>query len=885
MNLKICQKLKELWHSDYIRHFIIAILVFLFVIGFRESYSSILDKFVIPITDFKRNVLTDIFFGLASVLIILELWHVYICKRKIASLNTMTYALVAGMIYGYYRFLDKQTYYFIGYGDGCLKYMDLIFVLCAIIFLNFIITRFKKIDQTKKVKNASDTSQKDTGTKESDINNQNGEIETSDFVLEADEPIVEDKDDKFNYKKYADIVTEKIKRLDVSNSSFSLGIEGQWGQGKTSFANLIKNNFSNDNNYIVINFNPRSSSNLSAIQRRFFELFCNKLSEYSEEIDNVIDKYANVILAITGNQYPILNTIKNSFVKELDEEEYRNKINKIIQEIDKKIIVFIDDTDRLTAEELIEVFKLIDRNASFVNTIFITTYDKLYVSGLLDNYTKNNSQLTSNYSDKFFNTEIMLPSIDGSKLIKHLCERLRKVTKDTNLGNIINVNIKTPSKYIKTIRDVKRYYNLFVYDYVPIKDDVNLEEFILITLLKYVNVGLYLNLKNRIFFNTTDVSKNNNSKFYEIEDRKEAEDIVGWDIIKELFITKVNSGSESKSIRNIYSFDKYFYGYEVIHLFDKDFKDILSKQNIYEVVNQLLEWRKKDYDKEINNFLENSDLCDFNNQNHLRNFLVIAIFEHSKYIALVYKINEYFVSNWQYDNGYTNTNNNVNSIDYLDIKEDIDNIGNIKRHYSFKDEDEYKKFLLETSKELSKTTPKEVYDYFARLLEEKVDVKKADVILEEKDINEVLKETLENYLKKIHEKDWKATNAYLLAGYCPPNGKFQMFDFAKDILRDAMLKHPEYFSNNIFTHGQISFDDFYIIIFPILKPEELFPGKGLLEFIDAVNSSKNIDDSTKEQVKKIWDEMKKSSNSQIKLSNPLPTDTRPFDYATYIKYL
>ena len=54
-----------------------------------------------------------------------------------------------------------------------------------------------------------------------------------------------------------------------------------------------------------------------------------------------------------------------------------------MDKLGKRLIVFVDDFDRLTDVEIIEVLKLIDKNAAFRNTIFITAYDERAVSNAL----------------------------------------------------------------------------------------------------------------------------------------------------------------------------------------------------------------------------------------------------------------------------------------------------------------------------------------------------------------------------------------------------------------------------------------------------------------------------------------------------------------------
>ena len=63
--------------------------------------------------------------------------------------------------------------------------------------------------------------------------------------------------------------------------------------------------------------------------------------------------------------------------------ELKQDIDTAIIENKLRIFVFIDDLDRLTPNEVIEVFQIIKLNASFKNTVFVIAYDKEVVQDIL----------------------------------------------------------------------------------------------------------------------------------------------------------------------------------------------------------------------------------------------------------------------------------------------------------------------------------------------------------------------------------------------------------------------------------------------------------------------------------------------------------------------
>ncbi|MFK2275891.1 hypothetical protein ACIXO6_04275 [Bacteroides fragilis] len=54
----------------------------------------------------------------------------------------------------------------------------------------------------------------------------------------------------------------------------------------------------------------------------------------------------------------------------VDRDSEKEKLDMALKILPKKVVVFLEDFDRLFKEEIIEVFKLIDGNAAFPNLVF-----------------------------------------------------------------------------------------------------------------------------------------------------------------------------------------------------------------------------------------------------------------------------------------------------------------------------------------------------------------------------------------------------------------------------------------------------------------------------------------------------------------------------------
>ena len=137
------------------------------------------------------------------------------------------------------------------------------------------------------------------------------------------------------------------------------------GTGKSSFLNLFSSSIQEA---VVVRFNPRSVKSVNKIQEEFFTVLAEELSKYHTGVKRYIRQYA---IAIEAADDGWVRKLANIIVL-LTSDEQKNRINKAIKTIGRRVYVLVEDLDRLTGQEIIEVLKLIDSNGGFSNTIFVT---------------------------------------------------------------------------------------------------------------------------------------------------------------------------------------------------------------------------------------------------------------------------------------------------------------------------------------------------------------------------------------------------------------------------------------------------------------------------------------------------------------------------------
>lgn len=466
----IIKKIISNLHKNKKNTILFFVVIFLWL-SFENTLFSLFNKYIIPYIDIEVNQATLIIF---SIIIIFCLFWIYpTWKYKYYIPYKIILSLIFGLfIYVGYRVSYSSSYVIYGF-DNC-GYLDVIFLIILIYTVLFIINHIRLYKTSIP------------------------EIDERD-ILKREKAIEELRDDNLNYEIDArKFIEEIIKKVDKEDS-FSIGIVSEWGVGKTSFINIIMKCLCDDSAYIVVNFNPSLSKNKEQIQPDFFETLRHALKSYSSIFSNLFFRYMSSIDIISNKT--IIQIIKE-YHSDWNKKLEKKKINDAIRAMKRRIIIIIDDLDRLDIESIKEVLKIIYHNASFTNVIFITAFSKEIIDKKLKGETGVNY-----YSDKYFDLEYLIPPRNYTDYYNTLIECLNLNFSDklveysqneilSSFDTILKFNLLLIKRYLPTYRDIKRFYSSFKISYSQVKDGVDFIDYFFLHILFYKNKNLYTEIFN-----------------------------------------------------------------------------------------------------------------------------------------------------------------------------------------------------------------------------------------------------------------------------------------------------------------------------------------------------------------------------------------------------
>ena len=306
----------------------------------------------------------------------------------------------------------------------------------------------------------------------------------------TDQPIRKVNSDLLEAEKYATALSSFILE---SDTPLTIGIQGEWGTGKTSLMYMLKEkieNITEEENYAIATswVNTWEYSMFKGVDQTtpaVLKGMLEKLKEscgdnwtLTEDVENKIKKIGNflgnvanqLISSQTGvNVKDAAGSDSSSFMTDIAEIKF--DIKEVIAQLItdeknpyQKVVFFIDDLDRIEPSDAVEVLEALKNIFDIHNCIFILAIDyDVVVKGLEKKFgkkTDKNEREFRSFFDKIIQVPFSMPT--GAYNIENFLDK-----KLQDLG--ITIDETLLPKYVDVVsytvgfnpRSLKRYLNTF----------------------------------------------------------------------------------------------------------------------------------------------------------------------------------------------------------------------------------------------------------------------------------------------------------------------------------------------------------------------------------------------------------------------------------------
>jgi len=387
------------------------------------------------------------------------------------------------------------------------------------------------------------------------------------ITAKSDKPIAKCDEDIFGWKDHARMLAKLITH--ESNDDVALGISASWGSGKTSMLNLIKeqiNELGIKPKPIIVEFDPWFYGSEEKVIHSFFETLIKAIFEKKHPIKDFLSKklksFSTMLCKIpdlpSDPNHPGLSEGVNMTKKVASAAgsaisdkigvgslESCSDVKKSLDHSSKKpqknntypaIIVFIDDLDRLQADEALTMLKIIRLVTDLPCIRTIVAFDEEATGRLIESKVRDGAS----YIRKIITVPTYLPNPEPEKLKNYFFNDVESVI--NNNGISINYTFLTKEKIIesiKTLRNAKVIINMFKVVASCLGNQINTQEYLSLCVIYIIAPELYSRLR-KIY-----------PPFYQREDRVIVNETRIQEYIKQLQLDKEDNNTLSGKIKDL----------------------------------------------------------------------------------------------------------------------------------------------------------------------------------------------------------------------------------------------------------------------------------------------------------------------------------------------
>lgn len=329
----------------------------------------------------------------------------------------------------------------------------------------------------------------------------------------SDKAIESSEQDLLGRVTFSKQLGEAIYKYD-GKDGLVLGVFGKWGTGKTSILNMVVNeiNYLSDNDDdspIIVNFSPWNYSDKDNLISLFFRVLKNKLNmdkyeETRKKIGKALTDYSDALDALAlvpmvgSGLATILKTIAKAqgaeLSKDVDIDTTKENLEIVLGDTNQKIVVIIDDIDRLTNTQIRDIFQLVKQVGNFPNIIYVLSMDRDVVCRALESVHDIDG---AEYLEKIVQIPFEIPALLKPRLREIFLTNLENTVKtisdnpkiDQSYWSEVFTNCIEP--YIETLRDVNRVINTFQFRYKILYEETAFEDMVALTTIEVLEPQLY----------------------------------------------------------------------------------------------------------------------------------------------------------------------------------------------------------------------------------------------------------------------------------------------------------------------------------------------------------------------------------------------------------
>lgn len=340
-------------------------------------------------------------------------------------------------------------------------------------------------------------------------------------MFDADRPITRRSQDKLGRAQFGQYLARCL--LDHTDlNSMVVGLYGGWGSGKTSVINLVveelnfaSSNMLEEDRPIILNFSPWSYSG----QHQLIYSFFRRLSAVLREADHLKNKNRIIQLLelyvsfFSEKPIPTPFLPKQPWHRRLLGREIKNisgwesgrdltqvkaELNDLLRQEKCRIIIIIDNINRLYDNEIKQIFQMVKSMGDYVNTSYLLAMDKQHVINAINNLDGGGGE---DFLEKIVQMPFDIPPIKQQEIEPILIDRLEAVIAEVppdawDTEYWADIYYSSLRYFFHNCRDITRYVNTVNFGYMRLRDVVNPIDYLALTAIEVFLPNVYAGIRD-----------------------------------------------------------------------------------------------------------------------------------------------------------------------------------------------------------------------------------------------------------------------------------------------------------------------------------------------------------------------------------------------------
>ena len=345
--------------------------------------------------------------------------------------------------------------------------------------------------------------------------------------FDPDRPI---EDAKFDRLGFAEIAASLAKSISGNSAKkgFVVGIEGQWGSGKSSILNLLQSHLAAQEHVTVVKFDPwligdrdsmvatligdlasaieaiktKQGSATDKVKAEAREV-ARKLRAYGATTSRGLARVAQIgsLIGLPGSDTAAKALGLSGDVlggkSAVPLAKQRAKLFKALKRLNHRFVVMVDDLDRLEPAEATEVMRLIRAVGDFPNVIYLLCYDRQVLAHSLEAALGIGNG--SKFLRKVVQASFAVPRPEEFDLRRWLLSELHSLYHSVHSTDVEDPDVRerltavcdNEGNRLRTPRDIALILNALRLTYPPVADKIDYADMCWLQLTRILNAKLY----------------------------------------------------------------------------------------------------------------------------------------------------------------------------------------------------------------------------------------------------------------------------------------------------------------------------------------------------------------------------------------------------------